>query len=76
MTIMTMEPEELGESPKNKFANTFLNVVFYIFAVSYKAHRRISTTEARMSSLNILKVKKIKASGSEVESTFNKLKLQ
>jgi hypothetical protein len=26
--------------------------------VSYKAHRRISTTEARMTSLNILKVKK------------------
>jgi hypothetical protein len=37
MTIMTMEPAELGESPKNKFTNTFLNVVFYVFAVSYKA---------------------------------------
>jgi hypothetical protein len=43
MTTMTMEPAELGESPKHKFTNTFLNVVFYIFAASYKAHRRIST---------------------------------
>jgi hypothetical protein len=42
MTTMTMEPAELGESPKNKFTNTFLNVVFYIFGVCYIAHRRIS----------------------------------
>jgi hypothetical protein len=56
--IMTTEPAELGESPQNKFTNTFYNVVCYIFAVSYKAHRRISKTEARMTSLDILKEKK------------------
>jgi hypothetical protein len=43
MTIMTMEPAELGESPKNKFTNMFLNVVFYMLRSSLQDIKNLTT---------------------------------